>query len=49
MATSPNLSTMRRTSRGPVRHIIDVDGAGFGLLPGADAAPSQRPVATILG
>jgi carbonic anhydrase len=33
----------------PVRHVIDVDARDFGLLPGADAAPSQHPFAAILG
>ena len=32
-----------------VRHVIDVDARDSGLLPGADAAPSQRPFAAILG
>jgi carbonic anhydrase len=34
---------------GSVRHVIDVDARDFGLLPGADGAPSQRPFAAILG
>ena len=38
-----------KDGEGSVRHVIDVDARDFGLLPGADAAPSQRPFAAILG
>jgi carbonic anhydrase len=38
-----------KDGEGSVRHVIDVDARDFGLLAGADAAPSQRPFAAILG
>ena len=38
-----------KAGEGLVRHVIDVDARDFGLLPGADAAPSQQPFAAILG
>jgi len=38
-----------KDGQGLVRHVIDVDARDFGLLPGADGAPSQRPFAAILG
>jgi len=43
------LLTNVKNGEGSVRHVIDVDARDFGLLPGADGAPSQRPFAAILG
>jgi len=38
-----------RAGEGSVRHVIDVDARDLGLSAGANAAPSQRPFAAVLG